>query len=535
MPAAGADPVSLSAIAADLLDYVGRLGTRDFWSSLGYLLGWRWAVLCFLPAIPLIWLVRVAAPRRWWLPFLTGLSVLFIAVALVPWPQRGVLHGAVSLQGFLPWLPLRSTLRVVLGLLHAGLILLLLAGVYKLARAAARRRAVAGSPRAPYGSIALICAGFAALVWAHGTLVNPQRPARAAAGVVVLPDFHEAGLAYLLVKAVHFVSDCGRGQILALSWWRFIGWMTFFPTYRTGPIERYHDFCTQVLRCRRRFRTADLLIGCARIGCGALLALFTFFIAARLLPRLLERVAAAVEGGALAGVGAAELWLLAVMPLALAYMLLYSYSELAIGLCRLIGYRAAENFHWSPLSANLAELWSRTHMTMTRSFRDYCFMPLMRRGPFRRRPAPEGASAARELGALLKPSANYFITFILCGLWHAPTLQAICWGALMAGGMVGFDLWTWLKQRWRRGRAARRHNRIGPIGVPPAGGTATGGMAAAVGRHALRRWSGRALGILITAHFVALVTFAVYNPHICGAVLRELLSRPVRLLMPGSV
>ena len=121
MPALAAEPVTLYALAGDFWEFIRGWGTREQWDLCGYLLGWRWAVLLFLLAMPLVWLMQFAAPRRWWLPFLSGLSLLFIAFLLTPWPQDGMLRGAVAVQGFMPPAPLSTAHRAGLGAIHAAL------------------------------------------------------------------------------------------------------------------------------------------------------------------------------------------------------------------------------------------------------------------------------------------------------------------------------------------------------------------------------------------------------------------------------
>lgn len=87
------------------------------------------------------------------------------------------------------------------------------------------------------------------------------------------------------------------------------------------------------------------------------------------------------------------------------------YSDMAIGLGRLLGFHFSENFDQHCRSANITEFWRRWHMTLSRWFRDYVYIPLggNRRGN-------------------LRTFANLWIVFFLFGLWHGAGLTFIVWG-----------------------------------------------------------------------------------------------------------
>src|SRR6185437_3614452 len=87
------------------------------------------------------------------------------------------------------------------------------------------------------------------------------------------------------------------------------------------------------------------------------------------------------------------------------------YSDMAIGLGRLLGFDFPENFNQPYRSASITEFWRRWHMTLSRWFRDYVYIPL---GGNRRGPA--------------RTYVNLWIVFALCGLWHGAGLNFLVWG-----------------------------------------------------------------------------------------------------------
>ncbi len=496
-----------------LPEFANEVVSWSFWARRGYGLHWRWGVLLFLAAMPLVWAFQFLAPRRWWLVFLSFLSLGFIAFTLMPWPVDGALPQDVDLPGVPRGAPMTAAWRAVLGVLHAGLVVLLMVGVFRLARAAEKQAAVALHPRRPLLiSVVLLVAGYFALYALRHVWCDVDNGAQALTAYMILPRFHEAGLAYLFVRAVHYVWDSSRGLIQNRGWWRFFCWITFFPSFRVGPIERFHDFHTQVLRCHRRWRATDLLYGAGRIGEGCLKGLVAIYLIEHGVPDLAKYFR---ELGSLDAVPYWELWGAGWVLLLMGYAFLAGYTDVAVGLARLMGYRMVENFRWLILSENLGDLWHRVHISMSRCLRDYCYYPLVRRGPFRRPRLPAGGgplTRRQELRRILLPSVNYFITFVLCGLWHQPRINCVVWGLCVGCGMVVYELWAWFWQRRARaeGTEYRLLRRLGIAGGGPIG---------------------RVLGIIVTLNFFSITFYAMLSPGMLLGVGWELVSRPMEWLL----
>ena len=87
------------------------------------------------------------------------------------------------------------------------------------------------------------------------------------------------------------------------------------------------------------------------------------------------------------------------------------YSDMAIGLGRMMGFELPQNFNQPYRSKNITEFWRRWHMTMSRWFRDYLYIPL-------------GGNRRGQSRTLI----NLFIVFFLCGLWHGASYGFIIWG-----------------------------------------------------------------------------------------------------------
>ena len=111
-----------------------------------------------------------------------------------------------------------------------------------------------------------------------------------------------------------------------------------------------------------------------------------------------------------------------------------SYAGIAVGTARLFGVQLAENFHRPLVSISIADFWNRWHMTLTRWFHDYVFIPL---GGFRK----GGPRAA----------LNATIVLVLCGFWHGARWNFVFWGAYHALLITGYYAWKFYQKRkgWR--------------------------------------------------------------------------------------
>ncbi|MGH8964907.1 MAG: MBOAT family O-acyltransferase, partial [Actinomycetes bacterium] len=95
------------------------------------------------------------------------------------------------------------------------------------------------------------------------------------------------------------------------------------------------------------------------------------------------------------------------------------YSDMAIGLGRMLGFRLPENFARPYSSASITEFWRRWHMSLSRWFRDYVYIPL----------------GGNRRGAWIT-YRNLWIVFALCGLWHGANWTFLIWGLYHAAALV---------------------------------------------------------------------------------------------------
>jgi alginate O-acetyltransferase complex protein AlgI len=116
------------------------------------------------------------------------------------------------------------------------------------------------------------------------------------------------------------------------------------------------------------------------------------------------------------------------------------YSDIAIGLARMLGLELPANFRYPYIARNIAEFWQRWHISLSRWIRDYIYIPL---GGGRR-------------GLLLK-TVNLSIAMFLCGLWHGAAWHFGLWGLYHGFGLAAHSLWerSSLSRRLAGARFAR--------------------------------------------------------------------------------
>lgn len=210
------------------------------------------------------------------------------------------------------------------------------------------------------------------------------------------------GISFYTFQILSYVVDVYRGDVcaqrdpvdLAL-------YISMFPQLIAGPIVRYTDVAPQL---KTRTHTLD--------GAAAGARRFVMGLAKKiLLANLLGELVTAVSEDATV-LGA---WLYASAFMLQIYFDFSAYSDMAIGLGRIFGFRFTENFDYPYCSASITEFWRRWHISLGSWFRDYLYIPL-------------GGSRVGKGRLLL----NLLIVWAATGLWHGAAWNFVLWGLFYA-------------------------------------------------------------------------------------------------------
>lgn len=226
------------------------------------------------------------------------------------------------------------------------------------------------------------------------------------------------GLSFYTFRAIAYLVDVFRGKTKAEH--NIINFGTFlamFPQLLCGPIDRYEDLSSQLTD-----RTVT------RAGFGYGVELFLIGLAKKvLLADSIGKLYSAFVSMANESLSAVMAWL---GILAFTFQIYYDfsgYSDMAIGLAGMFGFKIKKNFDYPYISKSITEFWRRWHISLGSWFRDYVYIPL----------GGNRVSAGRHI-------LNILIVWALTGLWHGAAWTYIFWG-LFYGLMLIFEKYVLMR------------------------------------------------------------------------------------------
>ncbi len=210
------------------------------------------------------------------------------------------------------------------------------------------------------------------------------------------------GISFFTFHAISYVIDVSRRDATAQkSPVHAALYLLLFPQLIAGPIIRYRDIADQL--ARRRVSLDDFAYGVRRFVIG----LAKKVLIANVVAGPADKIFALPT----AELSTAHAWLGIVCYTLQIYFDFSGYSDMAIGLGRMFGFRFPENFRWPYVAASVTDFWRRWHISLSTWFRDYLYIPL----------GGNRVSPARRYG-------NLVIVFFLCGLWHGASWNFAIWG-----------------------------------------------------------------------------------------------------------
>jgi alginate O-acetyltransferase complex protein AlgI len=224
------------------------------------------------------------------------------------------------------------------------------------------------------------------------------------------------GISFFTFHHLSYVVDVYRHSRRAQkSPVQFVTYIAMFPQLVAGPIVRYHEIADQ-LADTKRSRVDDFALGFPRFAWGLTKKVL---IADTIAP--VADAAFATSGGDMT---TATAWLGALAYTLQLYFDFSGYSDMAIGLGLMLGFKLPENFDRPYSAVSITDFWRRWHMSLSRWFRDYVYIPL----------------GGNRHGAF-KTYRNLIIIFVATGFWHGANWTFLVWGlfhgALMLIERVG--------------------------------------------------------------------------------------------------
>jgi alginate O-acetyltransferase complex protein AlgI len=279
----------------------------------------------------------------------------------------------------------------------------------------------------------LLLLGYKLLVAYGGTWMSVilERGIRLPAWLVFLLTYSiqlPLGISFLAFQAISMLADEYRsGGVQKAGMGEVFNYLLMFPKMIAGPLTRFRDTLGEI---RQREWDWNRVVDGARQ-----------FIVGFAKKVLIADQLALITNEGIFDVPPARIpfgiaWLMVISFALQIYYDFSGYTDMAIGLGRMLGFRFPENFNYPYISTSITDFWRRWHITLSNWFREYVFYPLERK--------------RREL-PVLNQSLNILIVFLLTGLWHGITPSFILWGLLHGLALVvergRFGIW--LSRSWK--------------------------------------------------------------------------------------
>ena len=216
------------------------------------------------------------------------------------------------------------------------------------------------------------------------------------------------GISFYTFQLLTYCIDVYRGDVPAQkSFSTLLLYVSMFHQCIAGPIVRYKDICEELTERRTTYN--EIYEGICRFVTGLFKKALLANTCAELVAKLLVE-----DGGntaVLGGRSVISLWIGVLCFTMQIYLDFSAYSDMAVGMGKMIGIHYTENFIYPYISRSVSEFWRRWHITLGSFFKDYLYIPL-------------GGSRCGKLRTVI----NLFVVWALTGLWHGASWNFVLWG-----------------------------------------------------------------------------------------------------------
>ncbi len=248
------------------------------------------------------------------------------------------------------------------------------------------------------------------------------------------------GISFFTFHAISYVVDVHRRDAVAQkSPVEAALYLLLFPQLIAGPIIRYREIAAQLTA--RRVTSEHFAAGATRFVVGLAKKV--------LIANVVASTADAIFKMPVAELTPAHAWLGVICYTLQIYFDFSGYSDMAIGLGALFGFTFPENFNYPYIASSVQDFWRRWHMSLSRWFRDYVYVPLG--------------------GNRVSPSRTYVnlvTVFFLCGLWHGASWTFVVWGLYHGAFLVAERIVSRGEGRRARGEERRARDVGSAVDAP---------------------------------------------------------------------
>ena len=223
---------------------------------------------------------------------------------------------------------------------------------------------------------------------------------------IILP----VGISFYTFQSISYIVDVYKGRVSPTETWiEYLFFLSYFPALVAGPIVRADYFLPQIQNCDHASRE-EMAAGLWLI----ILGLVKKAVVADYIAQYNDLIFASPTG-----YSGLESLMGVVGYVVQIYCDFSGYSDMAIGISAIMGFRLTKNFDFPYKSRNLTDFWRRWHISLSTWLRDYVYIPL---GGNRR--------------GTLRTYVNNFLTMLVGGLWHGAAWKFVIWGGMHGVGLI---------------------------------------------------------------------------------------------------
>lgn len=236
------------------------------------------------------------------------------------------------------------------------------------------------------------------------------------------------GISFFTFQTMSYVIDAYRGTCnVQKNFGKFALYISFFPQLIAGPIVKYHDIEQQL--SDRKINFEGIADGTRRFFVGLVKKLIISNACAVIVDNIYDNIGSDLN--------ILIAWTAAICYCFQLYFDFSGYSDMAIGLGKMAGFKFMENFNYPYISLSIRDFWKRWHISLTTWFREYVYFPLggNRKGEFR-------------------TGLNRLTVFFLTGLWHGAQWTFVVWG-LFHGVFMLLETYAIHPEKWKHKALSR--------------------------------------------------------------------------------
>ncbi len=222
------------------------------------------------------------------------------------------------------------------------------------------------------------------------------------------------GISFYTFETMTYVVDVYRGvHAPQKSFFNYLLYILFFPKLIAGPIVRYHEIADQLENREARENNHERLMGLVRFCIGLGKKVLIANVIGQYVDTIYGNEALKMVGFDPNKIGLGEAWIAAIGYTFQIYFDFSGYSDMALGLGRMFGFKLPENFNNPYIAESITDFWRRWHITLGAWMKNYLYIPL-------------GGNKTPEAWKIYR---NLWLVFLLSGLWHGASWNFVLWGA----------------------------------------------------------------------------------------------------------